>query len=73
MVFHQRRRNNQASNVFCLEVKTTSTKKEDYARYCDYKRIRDLVAKNSTITPQYQFGAAVHIYSVTKADVWFFI
>lgn len=72
MIFHQRRRNNEASNVFCLEVKTTSTNLDDYHTYCDYNRIQALVYGNDMITPQYQFGAAVHIYDVNKATIYFF-
>lgn len=72
MIFHQRRRNNEASNVFCLEVKTTSTNLDDYHTYCDYNRIQTLVYGNDVITPQYQFGAAVHIYDVNKATIYFF-
>lgn len=72
MIFHQRRRNNEASNVFCLEVKTTSTPQDDYRTYCDYNRIHDLVVKDSKINPQYQFGAAVHIYDVNEATIYFF-
>lgn len=42
------------------------------ATYCDYNRIQALVYGNDMITPQYQFGAAVHIYDVNKATIYFF-
>lgn len=72
MVFHQRRVNCEGSNIFCLEVKTTSTKQKDYRTFCDWERVNELVRGSMMVSPQYQFGAAVHIYEVDKAKVWFF-
>lgn len=72
MVFHQRRQNKEGNNILCVEVKTTSTSRDDYKTLCDKKRINELVRGSRMISPQYQFGAAIHIYKENKADVWFY-
>lgn len=72
MVFHQRRKNKEGNNVLCVEVKTTSTSRDDYKTLCDRKRVNELVRGSGMISPQYQFGAAIHIYEENKADVWFY-
>lgn len=71
MIFHRRGTNDLESNVFCLELKTTSTSEDDYKTMCDKKRIKTLVY-NSDNKVRYQCGAAVHIYKEDKADVWFY-
>lgn len=72
MVFHQRGKNEEVDNVLCVEVKTTSTSEKNYKKLCDQKRINALVRESRKINPQYQFGAAIHIYKENKADVWFY-
>ena len=72
MVFHQRRQNKEGNNILCVEVKTTSTNRDNYKKLCDQKRIDELVRGSGMISPQYQFGAAIHIYEENKADVWFY-
>ena len=72
MVFHQRRQNKEGNNILCVEVKTTSTSENDYKTLCDKKRINELVRGSGMISPQYQFGAAIHIYEENTADVWFY-
>lgn len=72
MVFHQRRQNKEGNNILCVEVKTTSTIENDCKTRCDKKRINELVRGSGMISPQYQFGAAIHIYEEDKASVWFY-
>ena len=71
MIFHRRGRNDLESNVFCLELKTTSTSEDDYKTMCDKERIKTLVYNPDNKVRQ-QCGAAVHIYSVEEAKVEFF-
>lgn len=70
MIYHKRGINSLEANLFCLEVKTTSTSTTDYRYMCDKKRIHSLVTDGGTT--RYQFGAAIHIYAPNKAKGIFY-
>ena len=70
MIYHKRGTNSLEANLFCLEVKTTSTSTTDYRNMCDKKRVHSLVTNGGTT--QYQFGAAIHICAPNKAEGIFY-
>lgn len=69
MIYHQRGHNDISSNIFCAELKTTSTSESDYKLICDQERISALVFGKEQI--KYQFGATVFFSSSTTAKIRF--
>lgn len=70
VIYHHRGQNDVQSNLFCAELKTTSTSDSDYTHICDKERISALVSGNEQI--QYSFGATVFFFSPTGAKVRFY-